>query len=68
MTDRLKAFVVTLDHDIREDDADPILSALRMVRGVLSVDPVTATMDDDIARRRVRYELEMKLIEAIRNK
>lgn len=62
MTDRLKGFVVTLDHDIREDDAEEILNAIRMVKGVVSVKPVQANSDDDIIRSRVLSELRQKLL------
>ena len=52
MTDRVAAFVVTLDSDIREDDVEEILTALRMVRFVASVKPVFASFDLHIARER----------------
>jgi hypothetical protein len=42
VTDRHAGYVVTLAADVREDDADEIITALRMVRGVASVDPVTS--------------------------
>jgi hypothetical protein len=42
MTDRLKGFVVVLEEDLPEDDAEPVLSAIRMVKGVVSVKPVIA--------------------------
>lgn len=42
MTDRYPAFLVTLYQDMRSDDADKTLSALQQVKGVLSVEPVTA--------------------------
>jgi hypothetical protein len=35
MTDRLKGCVVTFDQDLRTDDAEAILNAIRMVKGVL---------------------------------
>ena len=54
MTDRPSAYLVTLSGDIREDDAgDGILTALRMIKGVISVEPVTANpLDDQVARAR----------------
>jgi hypothetical protein len=39
MTDRIRSATVVFDHDIRIDDAEAILDALRMVRGVASVHP-----------------------------
>ena len=41
MTDRHAAYIVILDTDIREED-EGVLAALRMIRGVASVEPVTA--------------------------
>ena len=52
MTDRHAAYIVTLDQDIREDDAEAILNALRMVKHVLSVEPVVADYGQHIAERR----------------
>jgi hypothetical protein len=66
MTDRLKGFVVTLTHDIREDDAEAIVNAIRMVRGVLDVQPVVSTYEDVMNRTMVRHELEAKILDAIR--
>ncbi len=43
MTARHCAYVVTLDRDIREDDAEPIIEAIRMIRFVAKVEPVTAS-------------------------
>lgn len=39
MTDRFKGVLVTFDRDIREDDAEPLIDAIRMIRGVLEVKP-----------------------------
>lgn len=52
MTDRHAAYIVTLDHDIREDDAEAILNALRMVKHVLSVEPVVAGYGQHVAEQR----------------
>jgi hypothetical protein len=52
MTDRHAGYIVTLDRDIREDDAEEIVNALGMVRGVVSVEPVTANHDLHIAQAR----------------
>jgi hypothetical protein len=57
MTDRYKAFLVTLDSDLRSDEAEPTIAAIRQIKGVIDVEPVTASPDDHIARCRVRQEL-----------
>jgi hypothetical protein len=53
MTDRHAAYIVVLDHDIREDDAEEsVLPALRMIKFVASVEPVTADLGQGIAQGR----------------
>lgn len=39
MTDRFKGFLITLEKEIRSDDAEPILNALKMIKGVQTVKP-----------------------------
>ncbi len=62
MTDRLNALIVILEHDIREDDAEPIINAIQQLRGVLQVEPhVADSIGDAAAEARVRSELTKKL-------
>ena len=61
MTDRLAGFIVTLDHDIREDDAQAIVNAIRCLRGVLSVEPIVADVEFHMAQERARRDLGEKL-------
>lgn len=42
MTDRHIAYVVTLDKEVRADDAEKIIAALYCLTGVVRVDPVLA--------------------------
>ena len=62
MTDRLKGVVVTFDHDIRDDDAEGILQAIKCLRGVIDVTPSVRTTDDHMNRERIRRELGEKLL------
>ena len=57
MTDTLKGCTVAFDRDIREDDAEYILNAMRMIKGVMCVTPSKTTSQDWIAAERVRREL-----------
>ena len=57
MTDRHAGYIVVLDKDIREDDAEFTLNALRMVRGVVSVEPVVSGIEVHIAETRARDDL-----------
>lgn len=65
MTDRLKGFIVTLDHDIRVDDAQVLVDAIKLLRGVLSVKPLVSNIEDHIAHERAAHELGQKLWEVL---
>lgn len=65
MTDRINAITVVLQDDIRIDDAEPILAAIKQIRGVLSVISNVADLDSHIAQTRARNELADKLWDVI---
>jgi len=57
MTDRYHSLLVTLEHDMRTDDAEMLIDAIKALRGVIDVrgnvtDPVSMA-----AQARARYEL-----------
>lgn len=62
MTDRYKGFLVTLTNNTRSDDAEPILDAIRMIRGVATVKPITADANDQCVRDRVLEDLRKEII------
>jgi hypothetical protein len=66
MTDRLIAFTVTLEAPIRDDDAEPIAEAIRMIKGVADVAPVVASPEAYWARDTARRELLSELIQILR--
>lgn len=57
MTDRHAAYLVTLDHGIREDDAEEIITALKMIKHVIKVEPVPddQTVGIAMSRRDVKW-------------
>lgn len=61
MTDRIKGFIVILDEDIREDDAEPIANAIRQLNHVASVEGSVRNIEDTMNRSRIRMELERQL-------
>lgn len=65
MTDRLKGCTVTFDRDIREDDVEPLLDAIRMMRGVLSVTGKVTDLSDYMARERATWELRDKILDVL---
>lgn len=67
MTDRLKGVTVVFDRDIRVDDAEAILAAIQMIKGVARVAPSISTSDDWMNRERVRIELVEKIFEVLKS-
>jgi hypothetical protein len=58
--------MVALDHDIREDDVQPVVDAIRMVKHVAHVTTQEVESSDYAARSSVLHNTRMKLYEAIR--
>ncbi len=61
MTDRIKGCWVAFESDIREDDVQPLIEAIKRLRGVLAVEESVADSDDWMNRERIRRELGEKL-------
>lgn len=56
MTDRIKGYLVTLEADIREDDSETILNALKMIKGVHNVRPYVKNMEDYMSEYKGRLD------------
>jgi hypothetical protein len=67
MTDRYSGFVVTLKDDIRKDEADGIINALSMVKGVLTVRPDLGGGHLAMAEDRAKHRYYMAMHDAVRN-
>ena len=65
MTNRFHSLTVVLEHEIREDDAESIISAIRQLRGVIDVSGNVADMDTYLAIRVARHELRNKLFDLL---
>ena len=63
MTDRYHTLTVVLEHDIRDDDAESLISAIEHIRGVLSVSGNVADIQSHFAEERARLDLRRKLFE-----
>lgn len=70
MTTRHAGYLITLADDIREDDAEEsILIALRMIKGVISIQPIEGgTMQEMIAKSRIDAEWRVKIIKLLTEK
>jgi hypothetical protein len=66
MTDRYHALTVTLERDIRSDDAQGLIEAIRWLRGVADVRPEVASIDHHVASVRVRQEYQARILDLFR--
>lgn len=66
MTDRIKGYVVVLEENIREDDAEEITKAIGLIKGVLTVTPVKSGVEDIFIQERVRRDLLHKVFDLIK--
>lgn len=66
MTDRLKGCFVAFERDIREDDAEAIINAIKMIKGVEDVKVNIADADDWMNRQQIRRELRKKTFDLFR--
>jgi hypothetical protein len=65
VSERVAGFLVTLDCDLRDEDAEAVLTALRMIKRVQSVKPVPASIEIDIAEDRARFALRQKMADVL---
>lgn len=67
MTNSLKGVFVSFDNDIMEDDAEFIMSAIKMIKGVQSVEANVVNADDWMNRERIRIEMKQKIYDSLKN-
>jgi len=65
MTDRFYALTVLLEKDIRADDAEKIIDAIRMIRFVLDVKGNISNPDTCMAESRAKAEIGKKLFKVL---
>jgi len=66
MTDRFNGLKVFLEKNMRDDDAESLIQAIRQMRGVLSVKGnVADCFEDGLAEGRVRREIGKKIFEIL---
>ena len=61
MTDRYNHLTVALERDIREDDAEHLINAIMMLKGVLSVKGNVANSNSYTAEQRADEKWKTKL-------
>lgn len=61
MTDRYNMLYVTLEQDMRYDDAKATIDAILQIKGVITVDARIVDAADHVARSRIRVEFWEKI-------
>ena len=61
MTDRYSGLLITLDHNMRDDDAESLIQAIRHLRFVADVQPVEAGVNVFPETIRLRRQLAEQL-------
>jgi hypothetical protein len=61
MSDRYNSLIVYLEKDLKDEDAEPLIEAIKQFRGVLGVQPNVSDMLTHLAEERARRELIDKL-------
>jgi hypothetical protein len=65
MTDRHAGYLVTLEQDVRDDNAEALIAAIKQLRGVLKVDPIVSDVHVGIAQARAEFEIRERVLAAL---
>lgn len=65
MTDRIHSFQIVLEKNIRDDDSEGIINAIRHIRGVADVIPLIADSVSAMAEARAKHEFTMNLFKIL---
>ncbi len=68
MSDRIKGCTVVFTEDMRDDDAESLFNAIRMIKGVGDVTPSITTADDWLARQQTKSAIRTQLLNWIEAK
>lgn len=63
MSEKIKGFVVALDENYREEDVNNIITAIKQLKGVLSVKENVVNANDYINTVRITNNVRKKLYE-----
>lgn len=62
MTDRYKGFLITLEKEIRSDESEHIINALKMIKGVSQVKPYVNGLEDWMMYEKGVMDTRMELL------
>lgn len=67
MTDRFAGFIVVLETNIRDDDAEATMKALRQIKNIADVIPHVANVELSIAESRARINLVNRVQDVLKD-
>lgn len=65
MTNRHRGYIITLEENIREDDAERLINALEFLVGSGRIKPVVDDAEKQMIECKVRIEMREKLLKFI---
>ena len=65
MTTTFKGVYVAFDREIREDDAEVVIQAIAMIKGVCAVDPEPADGKEFMTKAKLKNEFKESLYQLI---
>jgi hypothetical protein len=65
MSDRHAGYIVTLEKNVKDEDSEATMDAIRQLRGVVDVRPIVSDVQHHTARMQVRAELGVRLMEVL---
>lgn len=68
MTNRISGLYVILEEDMREDDIEVLINAIKLFKKVASVEKNLANFDTVIAEVRARQDLAKKMFDILYDK
>jgi len=67
MSDRIKGVLVNFEYNLTDEQVQVLMNALHMFKGVLTVKPYIAGMEDYMMYQRGYYDAKKSMIECLRN-
>lgn len=68
MSDRVNALTVILEHDLRDEDLEPVINAILHIKGVLKVRTHVADLMTEIAEARAKRAIQKPHPRSVRRK
>lgn len=68
MTDRIAGITVTLQPNMREDDAESLMQAIRQLRGVVSVQAHVADLAHHFAVEQAKTEYMQRILKVLNDR